>query len=114
VIFECINAVEHAVVEELLAQFIPEMLNGVQFWGLRWQRQEEDIVRNLQGIGGVPTCAVQNPDDFVEGMTRSDCIQEYPHASGVDVRQNQGIEMTVGDIDGGLGMGVFVCQHGLT
>jgi hypothetical protein len=97
--FESGDAAFDEIIEELFTKFVPEMFDGVQFWSIRWQGQQANIVWNLQVVTPMPTCAVHDHDDFLARMAQSDFVQKDLHAIGVGIRQDQGIEMTVANID---------------
>ena len=61
----------------------------------------------------MPARAVEHHHDVVVGMALPHLVEEQLHAVGVDVGQDQRVEFAAEDIDGGIGVGVLVGEHGL-
>lgn len=61
----------------------------------------------------MPARTVHHHADAILWMERRDFVQEPLHARGVDVRQDQAVELARADIHCAIGVGVFVRQHAL-
>ena len=61
----------------------------------------------------VPACTVNQHDDALIRMTCRDFVRKQLHALGIDVRQDQPIELASADIHHPIGIGILVRQHGL-
>ncbi len=64
------------------AQFIPDMLNRIEFWTVGRLRDEADILRNDQVLGTVPACLIDLHDDEVLRESLADLFQEEIHHGG--------------------------------
>jgi hypothetical protein len=58
---------KHAIVQVFLAQFLPQMLDGVDFWTLSWLKDQANILRDLQIFGPVPCSLIDLHDDKIVG-----------------------------------------------
>ena len=112
-ILKRIKTIEDFVVKVLLAQFIPYMLDWVEFRRIRWQGQQFHVLWRLERTTGVPACTVEHHDDLLIRVACAHLVQKQLHALGVDVRQNQRIELTALGLHCRIGVGILVGQHGL-
>ena len=112
-VFQSIKAVEDPVVEELLAQLIPDMLNWIEFWRIGRQPEQENIGGGFELVASVPTRAVDHHDDVLLCVATRHFIEKHLHALGIDVRQDQTVKLAGADIHRTVGVGVLVRQHGL-
>ena len=48
-----------------LAQFLPEMLDGIDFWTLRRLKERADIFWHAQPFGAMPACLIDLHDKKV-------------------------------------------------
>src|SRR5665213_1746252 len=112
-ILERIEAVEDAVVKSLLAQLVPDVLDRVEFGCVRRQAQKPHVGWRPKLAAGVPARTVEHHHDVLVRVASSDFIAEQLHTVRVDVRQDQRVELAAEDVDGGIGVGVLVGQHGL-
>ena len=112
-IFQGVKALEDPVVEEFLAQFIPDVFNRVELRGIGRKFQQVDVGRGLECLTAMPACTVNHHDDMLVGVTCRDLVEEQLHAFGVDVRQDQAVEVASAHVHRAIGIGVFVRQHGL-
>jgi hypothetical protein len=67
-VFDGVGRVEEAFVEVLRAQFVPHVLNGVEFRRVRRQESQPHVRRRSELVAGVPAGAVQDRDDVVVGV----------------------------------------------
>ena len=88
-VLQSVKALEDPVMEELLTQLIPDMLNRVELGRIRGQPQKIDIGRRFERIAAVPASTVNHHDDALLGVACRDFVEEQLHALGVDVRQDQ-------------------------
>lgn len=110
---QSIQALEDTVVEELLAQLIPDVLYRVEFWRIGRQAQQVNVVRGFELGTAVPASAIDNHDDLFVRMTLRDFVEKQLHAPRVDMWQHQTVEFASTDIDSAKDVGVFVRQHSL-
>ena len=61
----------------------------------------------------MPAGAIEHHHDLFAGMASGHLVEEHLHAVRVDVRQDQGIQHATRHIHRGVGVGVFVGEHGL-
>ncbi len=61
----------------------------------------------------MPARAVNHHDDMLVGVTRRDFVEEQLHAFGVDVWQDQTVQLPGTHIHRTIGIRVFMRQHGL-
>ena len=61
----------------------------------------------------MPSRPVNHHHDALIGVACRDFIEEQLHAPGVDVRQDQTVELARTGIHRTLGVGIFVSEHGL-
>lgn len=57
-VFEDFEAVEDAIVEMLLPEFVPEVFLRIQFRGIWWQEQQAQIVGQAEVFAFVPAGAI--------------------------------------------------------
>ncbi len=62
-----VGVVEHPVGEPIVAHELPDVLLRVQFWALRRQRHDGDVVRHLQLAGEMPTSLVEQQHRMTAG-----------------------------------------------
>jgi hypothetical protein len=113
VILQRVQALEDPVVEELLAQFIPDVLNRIELGRVRRQFQQVDVGWRFERVAAMPASAVNHHDDLILWVSCRDLVQEQLHASGVDVRQDQTVQLASADVHRAISVGVFVRQHAL-
>lgn len=61
----------------------------------------------------MPSGAIEHHYDFVAGVARAHLIEKQLHAVGINVRQDQRIELPTLDLYCRLRVGVLVSQHRL-
>lgn len=61
----------------------------------------------------VPDRTVNHHDDALLWVACRDFVEKQLHALGVDVRQDQAVELARAHVHRPVGVGVFVGQHGL-
>ena len=61
----------------------------------------------------MPARAVKDHDDPIIWMPLGDLVEEQLHALAIDLRQDQRVKLPVSHRDGGIGVGVFLSDHGL-
>ena len=59
---------EDAAGEAVVPQELPEVLDRIELRGLGRQRQEGDVGRRLEGLGGVPPGLVEQQDRVMAGL----------------------------------------------
>ena len=99
--------------KRFLAKLVPDVLDRVEFRGVRRQAQQPHVGRGVEIAAGMPARTVEHHHDVASGVTLSDFVDEQLHALGVDVRQDQRVEFTGEHIHGSIGVGGLVGQHGL-
>jgi hypothetical protein len=65
-LFERLDALKMAVDQRCVRQR-PQMLSGLQFWGVGRQEEQVHMVRHAQALGGVPAGAVEDQDNLLGG-----------------------------------------------
>ena len=110
-VFDGVKTIEGQVVEVLLAQLVPDMLDGIQFESVRRQRQQPHIGGHTQRPARMPTGPVRHHHDVLIGVAGGHLIEEDLHARGIHARQDQGVQFATGDLHGHIGVGVFVREH---
>jgi len=60
----------------------------------------------------MPACAIEGHDDALVRMSRGHLVEEDLHAFAIDVGQDQGVKLTIGNRSGSIGVGVFLRDHG--
>lgn len=81
---------EDAVGQPVVAQELPDVLDWVEFWGARRQRQKGDVGRDRELLCGVPSCPVE--DEY--GVSAwadlgGNFVEVALHGGGVAPGQNQ-------------------------
>jgi len=113
VVLKNIQTIEHAISEELLAQFIPQMFNRVKFRCIGWQGDQSHVNRNDKRPRRVPSRSVEHHDYPVARVPGGHLVNEHLHAVAVYVRQNQSIKYTVGNRNSGVSVCVLLGHHRL-
>lgn len=113
VIFKCVQAIKDSVVKTLLAQLIPNMLDGIQFGRIRWQGQQPDVGRRTELATGMRTGTIEDHYDALSWVTLTNLIAKHLHTGCVDMRQDQRIEFTGAYVHCRVGVGVLVSEHSL-
>ena len=85
---------EDAVGELLLPQLVPEMLLGVELWGVGREPVEADVLRDDQGVRDMRTGAVDDHDDEVLRMRRADVGEELAHPLGVHLGAEHPVQLS--------------------
>ncbi len=96
-----------------MVQLIPYMFHGIAFRCVGRQRQQAHVCGRLEIAAGMPACPIKQHDDDVLRMACGDLIEKDLLASGIDVRQDQGVKYASERLYGGICVGVLVGQHGL-
>ena len=99
--------------KELLAQLVPDVLDGVEFRCVGRQLEQIDVVRCLERITAMPTGTIDHHDNALIGVACRDLVEEELHAASVDVRQYQTIELAGANIHCAKNIGVLMGQHAL-
>jgi hypothetical protein len=58
-LFNFIQAIKGAIGKVVFSEVIPDSLNRIKLWAIRWQRQQTDGVWHPQITGAMPTGAIQ-------------------------------------------------------
>ena len=61
----------------------------------------------------MPACAIEDHDDALVRMSRGHLVKEDLHAFAIDVGEDQGVKVTIENRGGGIGVGIFLRDHGL-
>lgn len=93
-IFHCGKRRKEAVVEVLLAQLVPDVLNGIEFRRIRGEDHEAEVVGNLEISGAMPFSSVGDQDQLFGRVTGGQFGQEAIHTPGAGLRQDQAIRAT--------------------
>ena len=80
---------EGVILEDFLADFIPEVLLWVEFWRVGRQEEQRDIVGKCEITAAMIGRAVENQEDILPGKPPRQDIQEALEASRVRGRHNQ-------------------------
>ena len=112
-IFERVEAVEDTVVKALFAQLVPHVLHWVELRCIGRQAQQAHVGRRAQLAAGVPASTVKHHDDALVRVALAHLVEKQLHALGVDVGQDERVQLAACHIDGRIGVGVLVGQHGL-
>ncbi len=112
VVFESLNALEDAIVEMLLTQFVPEVFLGIEFGRVRRKKQQAKVIGQAQIVAPVPPGTIEYHHDVVVGVAAGDFVEEDLHATGVDMRQHQTVEAAILRTYRAIGVGVLLCHHG--
>lgn len=107
-VFKRIKAIGDAVVEMLLAQFIPEMLLRVEFRRVRGKKHQAQIVRQMKVFALVPPGAIEHHDDIVVRIATGYLVEKDLHTAGIDMGQHQTVEAAVLRTDCAIGVAIFV------
>ena len=98
--------VEAPGVEEVVLEELPQILDRIELRAVGWQRQEGDVVRHPQGVGGVPAGLIEDDDGMGIGRdVGRDLGEVQVHGRGVDVRKDQGGGRLGRRADGGEDIG---------
>ena len=100
--------------KELLPKLIPNVFYWIELGRIGWQFQQINVGWRLEAVTAMPTGTINHHDNVLVGVTRRDLIEEELHALGIDVRQDQTVELAGTYIYRCIGIGVFVCEHGST
>ena len=85
-LFQCL---EDFVPESSLTDFLPYLLDGIHFRGIRWNENQRDLSRNFQGICLVPHGSVTHQQYLILRICLDQFRQKYIHTICVAVRKNQ-------------------------
>jgi hypothetical protein len=75
-VFEGVEAIEDTVMEGLLTQVIPEVLNRIEFGSVRWQFEQAQIGGQRKGFTLMPAGAIEHHDDPLMRMSRGHLVEE--------------------------------------
>ena len=67
-VFQGVKTGEDAVMEGLFPQFVPEVLDRVEFWRIGRQVNQPKVVRQGEGLALMPAGPVEYHDDPVAGV----------------------------------------------
>ena len=112
-LFEGVDALEDAVVEGLLAQVVPQMLDRIEFRRVGWQPEQAKIGGQLQRFTLMPPGPIEHHEQAFLGVAGCHFIEEDLHAIPIDMGQDQGIQLAVAHTHRRIGVGVFLGHHGL-
>jgi len=93
-----------------LTAAIPDVLNRVEFGRIRGQFQQINVCWRFERIATVPARTVDHHDDVLLGVVYRDFVQEKLHAFGIDVRQDQTIELASTDVHRTIGKPILNLQ----
>ena len=69
------------------AEIVPQVLDGIEFRRVRWQRDDRDVRWNLQVFGTVEAGLVPDQNDMDAGVQFvGELFEEHIHHAGVDIR----------------------------
>jgi len=68
VIEDIVVALEDTVREPVVAQELPDILDGIEFGRPGRERHEGDIAGHFEGRGGVPSCLIEHNDGMGAGF----------------------------------------------
>ena len=112
-VLQSVDTIEHAVMEKFFPQFIPDVFDGVQLGCVGRQAHQPHVSGNPQCTAGMPASTIHDHDNALLRMSLCHLIEKQLHARRVDLRQNQRIHLSRRDIDGSIGIGIFMGEHGL-
>lgn len=112
-ILQGIQAIKDEIAKGLLAQFVPDVLDWVEFRCIWRQEKQPHVAWHRQGSCFVPASPIKHHDNSVRRVPISDLIEEHLHTLTIDVRQDQRVEYSVNHRNGGIGIGVFLGHHRL-
>src|SRR5947207_13124311 len=72
-----------AIVQVFLAQFLPQMLDGIDLWTIRRLKDQANILGHLQVFGPVPAGLIDLQNNKVVGKVLSHLSQKEMHHRGV-------------------------------
>jgi hypothetical protein len=105
--------VEDAVREPVAAQVLPEVLDGVQLGGARWQEDRRDIRGDVEFSRCVPPGSIQEQHGVGALCdVAADLVEMKLHGLCVDVRQSERGAGAAGRTDGAEQVGALVALIG--
>jgi len=78
-----------AIVEPFFTYLIPDLLYRMQFRTIGGLGDEANILRDLQGMGGVPTSSIDLHHDEVGRQGVGDRLEKEIHHGGVRIGQHE-------------------------
>ena len=102
-----VEGFEGLVVEALLFEDFPEVFNGVEFWRVRWQGNQGDILGKFLGFRAVGSGSVEHQDNVFIGVPVAEFFEKNIQAFGSHIWQNQGDTGSVLWTGGGVGVGIL-------
>ncbi len=111
--FQRIKAVKDAVMEILLAQFIPHVLNRIKLRRIGWKFEQIDVLGCFERVTAMPARTVYYHHDALVWMTLGHLIQKQLHAVCIDMWQDQTLQLSRANIYRPVHIGVLVRQHRL-
>lgn len=97
---------EHAVRQPVVAHELPDILGGVQLGTFGRQRQNGDVGGNVELVGGVPTCLVEEQDGVLSRCDiLGDFLQVEVHGEGVALGQDKPGALALLGTDGAENIG---------
>ena len=92
-------------------QVVPEILDGVEFRGIRRQRDERDIGRDLESLGGMVAGLIPDQDSVnVSSQFLGELLKEVIDDGGVQMRCQQSDTLTCARTNGSQDIEVIVLR----
>jgi hypothetical protein len=106
-IFDVVEFPKGKVRKPFFADFLPEVLDRIEFRAVRWQAYEPHVVGHLEIPSLMPAGAVEHQENEFVSMTLGDLLEKDRHSRCVHSRQDQGVQGPIVRTDGCEGVGVF-------
>ena len=84
-----VDGFEGVVLEDFLADFIPEIFLRIEFWCIGRQEQQRDVVGNREAAASMVGGAVENQQDILPGKSSRQDIDEALKACRIRCRHDQ-------------------------
>ena len=100
--FDGIQVLVIAIGPVMTSQVVPEVLHGIQFWGIGWLPVNRDARGNSQGLGRVIRCPIPDHHDvLVRRDRRGDLIEEDLYDGRVESFTDEAFGLAGGRTDRG-------------
>ena len=77
-------------IEKVVPEELEEIFDRVQFWLIGRQEEEGDVVGEIEIMGGMPSCLIEDDDGMGAGRDLgADFVEMQVHGFGVGMRKDQ-------------------------
>src|SRR5215813_2328294 len=84
-----IDGLEGIVLEEFLADFIPEVFLWIELWRVGWQEEQRDVGGNREISATMVGSAIENQQDVLPGKPSRQDVEECLEARRIRRRHDQ-------------------------